>query len=196
MGNGMPRRIGQRRRNRQAEIRGKQALEVEASRLKGAPEDPVESLRRGRICRRHQLRSLQGARFKMRSDKVSRWDLAASSQQEGAPASAPWPSSNPDSKLEADFSRCQPSWFFASPAFQRLIGTNSETWNVNFRRLTTPTAMVSTSHRALCACHRIRRSQAGRMLHPLAYGAIKQPLAVVTRTCPRLLSRAVPRKTR
>jgi hypothetical protein len=78
-------------------------------------------------CLAAVLLVLQGAQFRMRPDKTRRWDLAQGSQQVGAPGQAARPSSNLDSKLEAEFSRCQPSWFFAAHAIQKPIGTNSET---------------------------------------------------------------------
>ncbi len=99
---------------------------------------------------------------------------------------------NLDQKREVDFSRCQPSWFIAKAALQRLTGANPSHSNVKVTstqisalRLTSPAAMVSTSPRALCACHKIHdRKQAGRCSDGLS--AMKQPIAVVTRTCHRL----------
>lgn len=65
--------------------------------------------------------------------------------------------------------------------------------------LTSAGAMVSTSARALCACRKIPRSQAGRTLCRWPRCRLKQPLAVVTRTSRRLLFfkfETVPRQAR
>lgn len=69
-----------------------------------------------------------------------------------------------DPKRESDLSRCQPSWFFATTAPEKLAGANSSHLDVNAFSLTSAAAVVSTSRRALCACHKIYRSQAGRTL--------------------------------
>lgn len=69
-----------------------------------------------------------------------------------------------DPKRESDSFRCQPSCFFATTAQEKLAGANPSHLDVNARRLTPAAAVVSTSRRALCACHKIHRSQAGRTL--------------------------------
>lgn len=69
-----------------------------------------------------------------------------------------------DPKPESDLSRCQPSWFFSTTAQEKLAGANPSHLDVNAFSLTSAAAVVSTSRRALCACHKIHRSQAGRTL--------------------------------
>ena len=109
---------------------------------------------------------------------------------------------NLDQKREVEVSRCQPSWFISKAAFQRLTGANPSHSNVKVAstqisalRLTSPAAMVSTSPRALCACHKIHdRKRAGRCVRwPQCHEA-----AVRGRDphLPPAPSRAVPRETR
>ena len=100
-----------------------------------------------------------------------------------------------DPKPESDLSRCQPSWFFATTTQEKLAGANPSHLDVNARRLTPAASTVSTSRRALCACHKIHRSQAGRTLvrWPRCHEA-----AVSGRDPhqPPAPPRALPRKTR
>jgi hypothetical protein len=177
---------------RQTDKRKSVAHDARKWRLRGTPAAPVESLRREDFFESNGFGPLSrpgsNCAWTGSADGFRHKAVCAGVSERGCRQGRPDPRKTWNQNQRPSFPAVNPRDSSLRMQFENQLALiqifEKSTPTANLRRLTTHPAMVSTSFRALCACHKIHRIQAGRTLPPLAFRAIKQPLAVVTRTRP------------